>query len=126
MEYILTPRFVPSTTARLMDGLGRLGERYGLPVQSHLSENQAEMAWVRQLHPGCQQYWETYAKYGLWTSRTVMAHCVWSDARERQAMRDAGVTAVHCADSNQNICSGVAPVRFRVSVRSADYWVHGR
>ena len=26
-------------------------------------------------------------------------------------MRDAGVTAVHCADSNQNICSGVAPVR---------------
>ena len=111
VEYILTPRFVPSTTARLMDGLGRLGERYGLPVQSHLSENQAEMAWVRQLHPGCQQYWETYAKYGLWTSRTVMAHCVWSDARERQAMRDAGVTAVHCADSNQNICSGVAPVR---------------
>ena len=26
-------------------------------------------------------------------------------------MRDAGVTAVHCPDSNQNICSGVAPVR---------------
>lgn len=26
-------------------------------------------------------------------------------------MRDAGVTVVHCADSNQNICSGVAPVR---------------
>ena len=109
--YILTPRFVPSTTARLMDGLGRLGERYGLPVQSHLSENQAEMAWVRQLHPGCQQYWETYAKYGLWNDRTVMAHCVWSDERERQAMKDAGVTVVHCADSNQNLCSGVAPVR---------------
>ena len=66
---------------------------------------------MKELHPDCQQYWETYAKYGLWTSRAVMAHCVWSDARERQAMRDAGVTAVHCADSNQNICSGVAPVR---------------
>ena len=26
-------------------------------------------------------------------------------------MKDAGVTVVHCADSNQNICSGVAPVR---------------
>ena len=26
-------------------------------------------------------------------------------------MKEAGVTAVHCADSNQNICSGVAPVR---------------
>ncbi len=26
-------------------------------------------------------------------------------------MKDAGVTAVHCADSNQVLCSGVAPVR---------------
>ena len=108
---MLTPRFTPSCTDELMAFLGKLAAERDLPVQSHLSENQAEMAWVRQLHPGCQQYWETYAKYGLWTSRTVMAHCVWSDARERQAMRDAGVTAVHCADSNQNICSGVAPVR---------------
>ena len=41
----------------------------------------------------------------------MMAHCVWSDEEERRAMREAGVTAVHCADSNQNLCSGVAPVR---------------
>ena len=108
---MLTPRFTPSCTDELMAFLGRLAAERDLPVQSHLSENQAEMAWVRQLHPDCQQYWETYAKYGLWNDRTVMAHCVWSDVRERQAMGDAGVTAVHCADSNQNICSGVAPVR---------------
>ncbi|MFR5405491.1 MAG: amidohydrolase family protein [Oscillibacter sp.] len=91
--------------------LGRLAAGRIYRSSPHLSENRAEIAWVRQLHPGCQQYWETYAKYGLWTSRAVMAHCVWSDAWERQAMQDAGVTAVHCADSNQNLCSGVAPVR---------------
>ena len=108
---MLTPRFTPSCTDELMAFLGRLAAERDLPVQSHLSENQAEMAWVRQLHPDCQQYWETYAKYGLWNDRTVMAHCVWSDRRERQAIGDAGVTAVHCADSNQNLCSGVAPVR---------------
>ena len=108
---ILTPRFTPSCSNELMAFLGKLAAERDLPVQSHLSENQAEMAWVRELHPDCQQYWETYAKYGLWNDRTVMAHCVWSDARERAAMKDAGVTAVHCADSNQNLCSGVAPVR---------------
>ena len=108
---MLTPRFTPSCTDELMAFLEKLSAERDLPVQSHLSENQAEMEWVRQLHPDCKQYWETYAKYGLWNSRTVMAHCVWSDGRERQAMRDAGVTVVHCADSNQNICSGVAPVR---------------
>ena len=108
---MLTPRFTPSCTDELMAFLGKLSAERDLPVQSHLSENHAEMEWVRQLHPDCKQYWETYAKYGLWNGRTLMAHCVWSDERERRAMRDAGVTVVHCADSNQNICSGVAPVR---------------
>lgn len=108
---ILTPRFTPSCTDQLMAFLGKLSAERGLPVQSHLSENQAEVDWVRQLHPDCKQYWETYAKYGLWNNRTLMAHCVWSDQRERAAMKEAGVTVVHCADSNQNLCSGVAPVR---------------
>lgn len=108
---MLTPRFIPSCSDEVLAFLGKLAAERNLPIQSHLSENQAEMEWVRQLHPDCKQYWEAYAKFGLWTSRTVMAHCVWSDARERQAMREAGVTAVHCADSNQNICSGTAPVR---------------
>ena len=108
---ILTPRFTPSCSNELMAFLGKLSAERNLPVQSHLSENQAEVAWVKELHPDCGQYWETYAKYGLWNDRTVMAHCVWSDARERAAMKEAGVTVVHCADSNQNICSGVAPVR---------------
>ncbi len=108
---ILTPRFTPSCTDGLMDFLGKLAAERGLPVQSHLSENTGEIQWVKELHPDCSQYWETYAKYGLWNDRTLMAHCVWSDERERAAMRAAGVTVVHCADSNQNICSGVAPVR---------------
>lgn len=107
---ILTPRFTPSCTDELMAFLGRLAADRSLPVQSHLSENRAEMDWVQALHPDCPQYWETYAKYGMWNSRTVMAHCVWCDERERQAIRDAGVTVVHCADSNQNLCSGVAPI----------------
>ena len=108
---ILTPRFTPSCTDGLMDFLGKLAAERGLPVQSHLSENTGEIQWVKELLPDCSQYWETYAKYGLWNDRTLMAHCVWSDERERAAMRAAGVTVVHCADSNQNICSGVAPVR---------------
>jgi len=108
---ILTPRFTPSCSDELMEFLGKLAAERGLPVQSHLSENAGEIQLVKKLHPDCGQYWETYAKYGLWNDRTLMAHCVWSDERERRAMRDAGVIAVHCPDSNQNLCSGTAPVR---------------
>ena len=107
---ILTPRFTPSCTNELMAFLGKLAAERELPVQSHLSENAQEIALVRELHPDCAQYWETYRKYGLWR-RSVMAHCVHSDARERRAMREAGVLAVHCPDSNLALCSGTAPVK---------------
>ena len=108
---ILTPRFTPSCTDALMEGLGALAAEYDLPVQSHLSENDAEIEWVRELHPDCAQYWETYAKFGLWKQGTIMAHCVHSDARERAAIRTAGVWVAHSPDSNTNLYSGVAPVR---------------
>mgnify|MGYP000336841919 CR=1 FL=1 len=112
VEYILTPRFVPSTTARLMDGLGRLGERYGLPVQSHLSENRSEIAWVGQLHPECASYTEVYRDYGLLRRGcTIMAHAVHLPGREEAILREEGVTLAHCAQSNTNLSSGIAPVR---------------
>lgn len=108
---ILTPRFTPSCTDGLMEELGKLAADRDLPVQSHLSENTGEIAWVKELHPNCAQYWESYRKYGLWKDRTLMAHCVHSDQREQEAMAASGVWAVHCAASNVNLCSGTAPVR---------------
>ncbi|MBQ6518430.1 MAG: amidohydrolase family protein [Anaerolineaceae bacterium] len=108
---MITPRFTPSCTNELMQELGRIAHEKKLPIQSHLSENTGELAWVKELHPDCDQYWETYAKYGLWNEQTLMAHCVWSDERERKAIRDAGVWAVHCPASNENLVSGYAPVR---------------
>ena len=108
---ILTPRFTPACTDGLMESLGKLAAERDLPVQSHLSENTGEIAWVKELHPDCPQYWESYYKYGLWKDRTLMAHCVHSDRREQEAMASSGVWAVHCAASNVNLCSGTAPVR---------------
>ena len=108
---IITPRFTPCCTNDLMDVLGKLAKEKNLPIQSHLSENLNEIAWVKELHPDCQQYWETYEKYGMWNDRTVMAHCVWSDERERKALKDAGVYVAHCASSNENLISGYAPIR---------------
>ena len=52
---ILTPRFTPSCTDALLAWLGKLGEERGLYVQSHLSENDGEIALVKSLHPDCPQ-----------------------------------------------------------------------
>ena len=109
---ILTPRFVPTCTDRLMAGLGRLRQRYGLPVQSHLSENHGEIAWVKELAPEALFYGDAYDRFGLFgrDHPCVMAHCVHSGEAELERMRENGVFIAHSPESNMNLASGVAPV----------------
>lgn len=108
---IITPRFTPSCTNELMEALGKIIKEYNLPIQSHLSENTSEVSWVKELHPDCPEYFDTYVKYGMWNNKTLMAHCVHSSPRELKSMKDNGVYVVHCAASNQNLMSGYAQIK---------------
>ena len=110
---IITPRFIPSCTDELMEGLGRLAAQYRIPVQSHLSENPGEIAWVRELCPWAENYGAAYDRFGLFgkPQKTVMAHCVYSDDREIAMMKENGVFIAHCPASNMNVASGIAPIR---------------
>lgn len=111
---ILTPRFVPSCTDGLLEGLGALAKKRGLPVQSHLSENQGEIAWVKELCPWSEFYGDVYDRFGLFGGEggpAIMAHCVWSGDEEIRRMKERGVFVAHCAQSNANLSSGIAPVR---------------
>ncbi len=112
---MITPRFTPSCSNALMEGLGKLADEYNVPIQSHLSENDVEIAWVKSLCPDCESYWQSYERRGLWRDKTIMAHCVHSDDAERAAIKKAGVWVAHCPDSNTNIYSGVAPVRLMLN-----------
>lgn len=110
---ILTPRFVPSCTDDLLQGLGELSRQYGVRVQSHLSENPDEIAWVKELCPWAVSYGAAYDRFGLFgkLSPTVMAHCVWSSEEEIALMKQNGVFIAHCPASNMNVASGIAPIR---------------
>ena len=107
---ILTPRFTPTCSDSLLEGLGRLMAEEGLPLQSHLSENKAEIAWVKELCPDTKNYGESYDRYGL-LGNTVMAHCVHTKEDELRLLMERGTTIVHCPQSNTNLQSGVAPVK---------------
>lgn len=111
---IITPRFTPSCTDALMEELGKLQKQTGLPVQSHLSENQSEIKWVQELCPETRFYGESYDRYGLFGGKncpTIMAHCVYSGKDELDLMEQNGVYIAHCPQSNTNLSSGIAPVR---------------
>lgn len=108
---ILTPRFVPSCSMPLMEGLGALAELYGLPVQSHLDENRDEIKWVKKLHPEYENYAAVYDGAGLLGPGTLMAHCIYMTDAECDLMKQRGAWVVHCPSSNANVRSGIAPVR---------------
>ena len=110
---VLTPRFTPTCSDELMKGLGDLVQEYGLPVQSHLSENLSEIDWVQGLCPWSTCYGQTYEHFGLLggSTKTVMAHCVYSTDEEIALMKQAGTYIAHCPQSNMFLSSGIAPIK---------------
>ena len=109
---IITPRFIPSCTPEMLRACGQLAAKYQLPVQSHLSENKDEIAWVKSLEPESTCYGDAYDRYGLFgQTPTVMAHCVWSEGEELELMKRRDVMVAHCPTSNFNVASGMAPIR---------------
>ena len=109
---IITPRFVPSCTSEMLQACGDLAAKYQLPVQSHLSENMAEIQWVHTLERESTSYGDAYNRYGLFgQTPTIMAHCVWTAGEELELMKRNRVMVAHCPTSNLNIASGLAPIR---------------
>jgi guanine deaminase len=110
---VITPRFVPTCTPALMRGLGALAARHRLPVQSHLGETVEECAWVRGLHPECDNYADVYVRHGLMPVDTpvYMAHCIHCGGPERGVLQARGCGIVHCPNSNFTLGSGVCNVR---------------
>ncbi len=110
---VITPRFVPSCSDRLLLELGKLQREFHLPVQSHLSENQSEIAWVHELSPKARFYGDAYDMFGLFGGdhKAIMAHCVYSSEEEIALMEKNRVFIAHCPESNLNLASGIAPVR---------------
>ena len=116
---ILTPRFIPCCTDKLMEELREIQMAYGIPVQSHLSESKGEIDFVKSLRPDDAFYGDSYNAYDLFGKnddigtdvKTVMAHCVWSSDEEVDLMHKNGVFVAHCPASNMNLTSGIAPIR---------------
>ena len=116
---ILTPRFIPCCTDKLMEELREIQMAYGIPVQSHLSESKSEIDFVKFLRPDNPFYGDSYNQYDLFGKnddlgtdvKTVMAHCVWSTDDEVALMKKNGVFVAHCPSSNMNLSSGIAPIR---------------
>ncbi|KAM0328176.1 hypothetical protein ACHAQA_005583 [Verticillium albo-atrum] len=109
---ILTPRFAPSCTSDAMHGLAALHRETGLPIQTHISENEGEIALVKSMFPDSASYAAVYDDHGLLTNRTVLAHAIHLSEDEVKLVAARGAGVSHCPVSNSALTSGAARVRW--------------
>jgi guanine deaminase len=122
LGYAITPRFAPTCSDAQMRGMGELAAKYpDVWIQSHVSENTDEIAWVRQLYPQDQSYLSVYDRFGLLRHKSIYAHCIHFDDADRTLMKARGAAAAVCPTSNLFLGSG----QFDFAAAGASGMAHG-
>jgi len=107
LAYAITPRFAPTSSPAQLEAAGALKREFpDAYVQSHLSENLAEVAWVRELFPAHDRYLDVYAHYGLTGPRSIFGHGIHLAESDFRRLHETGTALAHCPTSNNFLGSG--------------------
>ena len=108
----IPPPFAPTSSPEQLAAAGALWEKHPTALmQTHVSENLDEIAWVRDLYPDCRDYLDVYARHGLLKPGANFGHAIHLSDREVAAMRESGAGISHCPTSNTFIGSGLFPLQ---------------
>ena len=118
LSYVITPRFSPTSTPEQLAAMGALWREHpDCLMQTHLSEQTDEIAWVKDLFPQSRDYLDTYEAQGLLREGAVYGHAIHLTAREKARLAEAGASVVHCPTSNTFIGSGLFDMGLTQSLR---------
>lgn len=108
LSYCVTPRFAPTSSPEQLEAAGRiLNDIPDVYLQTHLSENLGEIAWVKSLYPQAKDYLDVYDHYGLLTSRSIFGHGIHLSDREVGRLAETGAGIAFCPTSNLFLGSGL-------------------
>jgi guanine deaminase len=106
--YVVSPRFALTSSEPQLEAAGALlREHPDAYLQTHLAENEEEIATVRQLFPSASSYTDVYDCCGLLGPRSIFGHCLHLADEELQRLSDTGSIAAFCPTSNLFIGSGL-------------------
>ncbi|MEM9575258.1 MAG: guanine deaminase, partial [Pseudomonadota bacterium] len=106
-EVAITPRFALTSTEAQLEAAGALVQEFPEALmQTHLSENHAEIEAVAELFPSAKDYTDVYSQYGLLSDRSLMGHAIHLSDRERSALAETGAVSVFCPTSILFLGSG--------------------
>lgn len=118
LSCVITPRFSPTSTAAQLDALGALwAEHPDCLMQTHLSEQTDEIAWMRSIYPEARDYLDTYESHGLLGARGLYGHAIHLEPREIDRLAETGAAVIHCPTSNTFIGSGLFDIGLRARLR---------
>ena len=108
LGYAITPRFAPTSSPEQLEAAGALWREFpDVHVQTHISENTDEVAWVRELFPDCSSYLDVYDRFGLVGKRAVFGHGIHLEETEWLRLHEANAAVAHCPTSNEFLGSGL-------------------
>lgn len=105
--YAITPRFAGTSTPEQLDAAGALWREHpDCLMQTHISENRREVAWMKELFPEHATYLDIYDHHGLCGPRAVFGHGIWLEETELTRLHQCGGAIAHCPTSNFFLGSG--------------------
>jgi guanine deaminase len=105
--YAITPRFAGTSTPEQLAAAGALRRAHpDCLMQTHISENRREVAWMKELYPERRSYLDIYDHHGLCGPRTVFGHGIWLEEAELARLHQCGGALAHCPTSNFFLGSG--------------------
>ncbi len=114
LRYAVTPRFAPTSSSAQLKQAARLLNEYpsdennkGVLLQTHLNENDEEIAWVSDLFPESKNYFGVYEDHGIAGNRSVFGHCIHNTEAEYQRMAQTESKVSLCPTSNLFLGSGL-------------------
>ncbi len=108
LTYAVSPRFAITSTAEQLEAAGAVWKEHpSCLMQTHLSENEKEIEWIKHLFPCETDYLAVYEKYGLTGPGSNFGHAIHLTARETERIKESGSAVSHCPTSNMFIGSGL-------------------
>lgn len=104
----IEPHALYTCSPHLLQQCQAISERHGVPLITHLSENEAEVKEI-QARYGVRPI-AHLENLGILGPHLMADHCVALDERDMELLARRDVQVVHNPESNMKLASGVAPV----------------
>lgn len=110
--YTVSPRFALTSSPEQLEMAASLMQEYSdVRLQTHISENKAEVQRAMELYPDRKNYTDIYDYYGLLDQRAIYGHAIHMSESEWRRFHETGANVAHCPTSNFFIGSGLFDIQ---------------